>query len=431
MASFSNKVQTYPYYIKYVKDLATAKNTLSEAITIDSNHEDTVHRREAILRYKTAISQFQSCQRISLAGRIPQAEKETYESTKAAVERYIKNTSERVRYLVSKITPPPIKPIAASTTSSNKSGLLKGVEPKYGEMLLDTVLENTNTKFDDVNGNECAKRALEEAVIFPFLNPTIFTGLRNPTSGLLLFGPPGNGKTMLAKAVATESKCTFFNISAADLTDKFFGVSEKLIASLFTIARNAQPSIIFIDEIDSILTERSNSDSDVGRRIKTQFLIQLDGCATQSTDRILVMGATNRPFDLDEGVLRRFPKRIFIDLPDENARMQCIRKVLEKHNTPSSLTASDLKGIARATTNYTNADLTSLCAEASMVPLRSITRDKITKISPKQIRPLNINDFSEALKAIRPSNNSENLQKLLEFARKSGQISENSLSARS
>jgi spastin len=158
----------------------------------------------------------------------------------------------------------------------------------------------------------------------------LFTGLRAPCRGLLLFGPPGNGKTMLAKAVANECGARFFNISASTLTSKWMGEGEKLVRALFACARAVQPSVIFIDEIDALLRARTDDENEATRRMKTEFLVAFDGVGAGENERILVMGATNTPQQLDEAALRRFTKRVLIPLPDENARLTLIQQLLQK-----------------------------------------------------------------------------------------------------
>jgi len=220
---------------------------------------------------------------------------------------------------------------ANTPAKASKPPPIKGVDPKYQQIILDEIMDKTTSvRWDDISGLDSAKQALNEMVIFPMLRPDIYTGLRAPVRGLLLFGPPGNGKTFLAKAVATEAKATFFSISASSLVSKWLGDSEKLVRALFEVARYLQPSIIFIDEIDSVLTERSSNEHEASRRLKTEFLIQFDGVSSSSEDKIFVMGATNRPQDIDEAARRRFVKRIYIPLPNAEARESLIRNLLKK-----------------------------------------------------------------------------------------------------
>ena len=163
----------------------------------------------------------------------------------------------------------------------------------------------------------------------PFL-PFFLSRCPTKTTGILFYGPPGTGKTLLAKAVAKESGYCFFNISAASLTSKWVGEGEKLLKGLFSIAAKKQPSLLFFDEIDAILSARSENEADHSRRLKTEFMIQTDGAATSAEDRILILGATNRPWDLDDAVMRRMPKKIYIALPSPEARADMIRYHMEK-----------------------------------------------------------------------------------------------------
>lgn len=196
------------------------------------------------------------------------------------------------------------------------------------KQIIETIMdEGPGVTWNDIIGLQEVKQQLLENIIYPQLRPDMFTGLRAPTRGMLLYGPPGNGKTMIAKAVATECKSTFFNVSASSLMSKWVGDSERLMRHLFGLAAIYSPSIIFIDEIDSMLTARSSTENEAARRVKTEFLVQLDGVGS-SQGRILVIGATNRPFDLDEAALRRMTKRIYIGLPDLAAREAQLNKMI-------------------------------------------------------------------------------------------------------
>lgn len=239
------------------------------------------------------------------------------------------------------------------------------------KVIVETIVDNgPGVKWDDIQGLNEVKRQLMENIIFPQLRPDLFNGLRSPAKGILLYGPPGNGKTLLAKAVATECRSTFFSISASTLVSKYLGESEKLMRTLFQLAAIQSPSIIFIDEVDSILTKRSSEENEASRRLKTEFLIQLDGVGSSNT-RILVVAATNRPFDLDEAALRRLTKRIYISLPDPEARQGLISKLMKL--VDSDLSKRDYQAIVELTNGYSSADLNSLCKEAAMEPIREIS----------------------------------------------------------
>jgi len=232
------------------------------------------------------------------------------------------------------------------------------------------VVEKPNVKWSDVAGLESAKEALKEAVILPIKFPHLFTGNRKPWKGILLFGPPGTGKSYLAKAVATEANnSTFFSVSSSDLVSKWLGESEKLVKNLFEMAREQKPSIIFIDEVDSLTSSRSDNESESARRIKTEFLIQMQGVGNDN-DGVLVLGATNIPWVLDSAIRRRFEKRIYIPLPEESARGTMFK--LHMGSTPCSLTEPDYRELAKNTEGYSGADIALVVRDALMQPVRRV-----------------------------------------------------------
>lgn len=224
--------------------------------------------------------------------------------------------------------------------------LPKGVDESAAKAIFnEIVIKGDEVHWEDVAGLDVAKNALKEAVVYPFLRPDLFLGLREPARGMLLFGPPGTGKTMLARAVATESRSTFFAISASSLTSKFLGESEKLVRALFQLAKALAPSIIFVDEIDSLLSSRGGAgggEHEATRRIKTEFLIQWSDLAKAAAGReqsdgdatrVLVLAATNLPWAIDEAARRRFVRRQYIPLPEPHVRDSQLRKLmsLQKH----------------------------------------------------------------------------------------------------
>nr|CCA18838.1 katanin p60 ATPasecontaining subunit A putative [Albugo laibachii Nc14] len=234
--------------------------------------------------------------------------------------------------------------------------------------------QNPNVKWNDVIGLEETKRLLKEAVVMPLRYPQIFKGLLSPWSGILLYGPPGNGKTMLAKAVATECKTTFFNISASSIVSKYRGDSEKLIRILFELARYHAPSTIFLDEVDSIMGQRDSSGSggqehEASRRMKTELLIQMDGLS-KGSEVVFVLTASNLPWELDMAMLRRLEKRVLVDVPSAEARRAHLESLLK----PYVPTTFDFERGVSKTEGYSGADLKLVAKEACMAPVRRLLK---------------------------------------------------------
>ncbi|XP_029164244.1 spastin isoform X2 [Nylanderia fulva] len=300
------------------------------------------------------------------------------------------------------------RPGTPTTSNSNRSTptrkmpVLKGVDPKLTQVILDEILEGgAPVQWEDIAGQETAKQALQEMVILPSLRPELFTGLRTPARGLLLFGPPGNGKTLLARAVATQCNATFFSISAASLMSKYVGEGEKLVRALFSIARELQPSVIFIDEVDSLLSERKDNEHEASRRLKTEFLVEFDGLPCNPEERVLVMAATNRPQELDEAALRRFTKRVYVTLPSIQTRIILLQRLLAKHNDP--LKPEELNEMAVLTEGYSGSDLTGLAKDAALGPIRELNPDQVKNLDLNSVRNITMQDFRDSLRRIRRS----------------------------
>ncbi|XP_034488506.1 katanin p60 ATPase-containing subunit A1 isoform X3 [Drosophila innubila] len=256
-------------------------------------------------------------------------------------------------------------------------------------------------KWTDVAGLNEAKTILQEAVVLPIIMPEFFKGIRRPWRGVLMVGPPGTGKTMLAKAVATECGTTFFNVSSSTLTSKYRGESEKLVRLLFEMARFYAPSTIFIDEIDALCASRgSDSEHEASRRFKAELLIQMDGlnASLQDDKVIMVLAATNHPWDIDEAFRRRFEKRIYIPLPNEETRAAllklCLKDVSLSPDLNPTIIGDEMQG-------YSGSDISNVCRDASMMAMRRLISGR-TPQQIKQIRredvdqPITLQDFLDA-----------------------------------
>ncbi|KAK9120076.1 hypothetical protein Scep_018169 [Stephania cephalantha] len=302
---------------------------------------------------------------------------------------------------------------------------LRNLEPRLIEHVSNEIMDrDPNVRWDDIAGLEHAKKCVTEMVIWPLLRPDIFKGCRSPGRGLLLFGPPGTGKTMIGKAIAGEAKATFFYISASSLTSKWIGEGEKLVRALFGVASCRQPAVIFVDEIDSLLSQRkSEGEHESSRRLKTQFLIEMEGFDS-GNEQILLIGATNRPQELDEAARRRLTKRLYIPLPSSEARAWIIRNLLENDGL-FKLSKEDTDCICKLTEGYSGSDMKNLVKDASMGPLREALKQgiQITNLKKEDMRSVTIQDFESALQEVRPSVSLNELGTYEEWNKQFGSLS--------
>uniref|UniRef100_A0A8C2K6H5 vesicle-fusing ATPase n=1 Tax=Cyprinus carpio TaxID=7962 RepID=A0A8C2K6H5_CYPCA len=409
--------------------------TLTKAIDLASKAalEDKAENYEEALRlYQHAVQYFLHVVKYEAQG------DKAKQSIRAKCAEYL-DRAEKLKEYLKKKEKAPAKPVKESQSSDKGWVLLIS-----GAI----VMEKPNIKWNDVAGLEGAKEALKEAVILPIKFPHLFTGKRTPWRGILLFGPPGTGKSYLAKAVATEANnSTFFSISSSDLVSKWLGESEKLVKNLFTLAREHKPSIIFIDEIDSLCGSRSENESEAARRIKTEFLVQMQGEISH------MLPWTTKPYMF---IVFRFEKRIYIPLPEEHARGFMFK--LNLGSTPTSLTESDFMTLGKKTDGYSGADISVIVRDALMQPVRKvqsathfkrargpsrndpnvIVDDLLTPCSPgdpqaiemtwmevdgeKLLEPIvSMSDMLRSLANTKPTVNEQDLEKLKKFTEDFGQ----------
>lgn len=279
------------------------------------------------------------------------------------------------------------------------------------------IKEKPDVKWEDVANLEEAKQALRESVILPLLRPDLFTGARRPWKGVLLFGPPGCGKTLIAKAVANEAGCTFFNADAASLVSKWLGESERLVKNLFTSARKEQPAIVFMDEVDALTAERGADQVGGERRLKTQFLIEMDGMKSKKGDHIVVLGATNRPWDLDAAFRRRFERRILVPMPEFEARV----RIFEIHTRGVEMAPDvDFNLLGEQTKGYAGSDIALICREASLQPIRELDASGAIRDKEVMARPVNLQDFLDGIQNIRSVVSPEERAKYIEWDKTHG-----------
>ncbi|MCD6496657.1 MAG: ATP-binding protein [Candidatus Aenigmarchaeota archaeon] len=282
--------------------------------------------------------------------------------------------------------------------------------------LIDSMLvtQKPATSWDDIGGLEEAKHTLKEAIILPFIKAR--PDFVKITKSILLYGPPGTGKTLLAKASSNTLNATFFEAKASGLLSKYFGESSKIISSLFSKASEKQPSVIFMDEIDSLAPSRSSGIDESSRRVLGEILEGMDGFSARKDDKVIFIGATNKPWDLDDALLSRFQRKIYVPLPGPEAR----RSIFEIHLRGAGLNVN-ISDLVKRSEGYSGRDIAALCQHAisGMVKeenpgLEDLTSKQLESFSLKT-RPLLPSDFDSAFEKIKPSCDAKSLEKYSEW----------------
>ncbi|MBN3326386.1 FIGN protein, partial [Atractosteus spatula] len=310
--------------------------------------------------------------------------------------------------------PMPGSGISTATSSTRPAEeQLKNTDPHLVELVTNEIInQGPPVDWNDIAGLELAKATIKEEVLWPMLRPDVFSGLTALPRSILLFGPQGTGRMLLGRCIASQLGAAFFRISGSALVTKWLGEGEKIVHASFLVARCRQPSVIFISEIDMLLSSQLSEESPVNR-IKTELLMQLDNVLTSAEDQIVVICSTSKPEEIDESVRRYFMKRLLIPLPDSTARHQIIIQLLSQHNY--CLNDKEVALLVQRTEGFSGLDVARLCQEAVVGPLHAMQGTDLSAIMPSQLRPVTYQDFENVFCKIQPSISQKELDTYTEW----------------